>query len=87
MGWEGGQLDEGWLESLYSQEDLTAGSKLPWPGNGKVTNWSVVVLDLKASEKLTEKQKDEGIRYCSARTKYQKSTPKNFHINIASILL
>lgn len=41
------ELDGGWLKSLHSQEDMRA--------EGKVTNWSVVVLDLKASEKPTEK--------------------------------
>ena len=45
--WDGKEveLDGGWLESLYSWEELTAGRKLSlsWPGKGKkVTNWSVV---------------------------------------------
>ena len=41
--WDGKEveLDGGWLESLYTPQELTTGSELslPWPGKGKkVTN-------------------------------------------------
>ena len=66
--WDGKQveLDGGWLESLYSQEELAPGKQLtlPWPGKGKnVTNWNVVVLEKpmkevkKAADTGTKKKK------------------------------
>lgn len=43
---------------MYSQKDLIAGRRisLPWPGKGKVTNWSVAVSYPNALEKPTEKK-------------------------------
>ena len=83
--WDGKEveLDGGWLESLYLQEDLTAGSKLslPWPGKGKVTNWSVIVLDQNASERPREKKR-EGIGYCCVEEKKIKVYTKKRELKV-----
>ena len=60
--WDGKEveLDGGWLESLYSPEELETGSELslPWPGKGKkVTNWKVVIVD--PTEKPIQKKETQ----------------------------
>ena len=61
--WDGKEIElKGeWLESLYSQEELTPGNRLdlPWPGKGKsVTHWKVIVVDSASKKNKVTKEEE-----------------------------